>query len=138
MQLANTVLFSWARKPEIIGTDPALVHFAGLSRSGQVTNWLWLFTIAEEPVCLRLLPRFARDLPGVDNGELDLIEATLPQNREIYVQTVPADWLRDHPLDGIDYVWLGFDRAAYKEKRSIGHAVSAVMEVEEFKRCLRR
>lgn len=100
--------------------EAAIVHFGGLNVEGQEKNWLWLFNEVREAASLRLLPTFA------EGREIDLIEATLPQDQpgkppQVYVQIIPREWLLDWRLEeqGISEIWLGFNYKIYAQDRNL-------------------
>jgi hypothetical protein len=150
-------IFSWAWTPwwvqqslghkhELIlpgkEVEPALAHFSRLEGATEV-SWLWLFENEREARQLRLLPEVEVGF-GTRNGELDLIEATIPraapgEETRSYIQKSPLKWLKQMPLVelGITEIWYGFNLSDYIKDRRL-RLSTVIMEANEFLTIARR
>lgn len=117
--------------PNTPAAEPALVHFSRMGTDGEQISWLWLFNDKAEAIALRTLPQFCQ------GSEIDLIEATIPDSKDVALTLVPSQWLRHIP-DDIHEVWIGFDWRRYKMDRSLPFATRTRMSAEEFMGLVRR
>jgi hypothetical protein len=126
---------AWLDKP----TEAAIAHFSIL-KDGEEYSWLWLFQDQNEAIALKILPDFL----GEDDPDATMITSTLPptppgERSGVYLQPVPATWLKDWQLQelGVHEIWIGFDFRKYRSDRNLRVATTNILSTEEFLEALR-